>query len=138
MNASALVKERTSCTGAVRSVSPCLCLLGQENKPIGTSILQLSVIDLDSSHNGPPFDFRILSGNEGGEFVLERDGTLVANQVFRRDLAAEYVIHILVTYFYYITFKTRAIFSSNVQVNIFCQRHRGPEIRSPMEGKVTW
>uniref|UniRef100_A0A4W6CNK6 FAT atypical cadherin 3a n=1 Tax=Lates calcarifer TaxID=8187 RepID=A0A4W6CNK6_LATCA len=48
----------------------------QENKPIGTSILQLSVIDQDSSHNGPPFDFRILSGNEGGEFVLEKDGTL--------------------------------------------------------------
>ncbi|XP_078140221.1 protocadherin Fat 3a isoform X1 [Centroberyx gerrardi] len=68
----------------------------QENKPIGTSILQLSVIDQDSSHNGPPFDFRILSGNEGGEFVLERDGTLVANQVFRRDLATEYVIQIQV------------------------------------------
>ncbi|XP_032363308.1 protocadherin Fat 3 isoform X4 [Etheostoma spectabile] len=69
----------------------------QENKPIGTSILQLSVIDLDSSHNGQPFDFRILTGNEGGEFVLEKDGTLVANQVFRRDLAAQYVIVIQVT-----------------------------------------
>uniref|UniRef100_A0A4W6CNQ3 FAT atypical cadherin 3a n=1 Tax=Lates calcarifer TaxID=8187 RepID=A0A4W6CNQ3_LATCA len=68
-----------------------------ENKPIGTSILQLSVIDQDSSHNGPPFDFRILSGNEGGEFVLEKDGTLVANQVFRRDLATEHVIQIQVT-----------------------------------------
>uniref|UniRef100_A0A7N6ABA3 FAT atypical cadherin 3a n=1 Tax=Anabas testudineus TaxID=64144 RepID=A0A7N6ABA3_ANATE len=68
-----------------------------ENKPIGTSILQLSVIDQDSSHNGPPFDFRILSGNEGGEFVLEKDGTLLANQVFRRDLATEYVIQIQVT-----------------------------------------
>uniref|UniRef100_A0A8C3A881 FAT atypical cadherin 3a n=1 Tax=Cyclopterus lumpus TaxID=8103 RepID=A0A8C3A881_CYCLU len=50
----------------------------QENKPIGTSILQLSVNDLDSSHNGEPFDFRILSGNQGGEFVLEKDGTLVS------------------------------------------------------------
>ncbi|XP_054868346.1 protocadherin Fat 3a isoform X5 [Amphiprion ocellaris] len=68
----------------------------QENKPIGTSILQLSVIDQDSSHNGPPFDFRILSGNEGREFMLEKDGTLVANQVFRRDLATEYVIQIQV------------------------------------------
>uniref|UniRef100_A0A8D3CRY4 Protocadherin Fat 3 n=1 Tax=Scophthalmus maximus TaxID=52904 RepID=A0A8D3CRY4_SCOMX len=61
----------------------------QENKPIGTTILQLSVIDQDSSHNGPPFDFHILSGNEGGEFVLEKDGTLVANQVFRRDLVKD-------------------------------------------------
>ncbi|XP_061774733.1 protocadherin Fat 3a isoform X3 [Nerophis ophidion] len=69
----------------------------QENKPIGTSIIQLSVIDLDSSRNGPPFDFRILSGNEGGEFVLEQDGTLVASQVFRRDLENKYVIHIQVT-----------------------------------------
>ncbi|XP_028429145.1 protocadherin Fat 3 [Perca flavescens] len=69
----------------------------QENKPIGTSILQLSVIDQDSSHNGQPFDFRILTGNEGGEFVLEKDGTLVANQVFRRDLATQYVIVIQVT-----------------------------------------
>ncbi|XP_034385055.1 protocadherin Fat 3a isoform X3 [Cyclopterus lumpus] len=69
----------------------------QENKPIGTSILQLSVNDLDSSHNGEPFDFRILSGNQGGEFVLEKDGTLVANQVFRRDLATEYAVLIQVT-----------------------------------------
>ncbi|XP_041850205.1 LOW QUALITY PROTEIN: protocadherin Fat 3a [Melanotaenia boesemani] len=69
----------------------------QENKPIGTSILQFSVIDQDSSHNGPPFSFSILSGNEGGEFVLEKDGTLVANQVFRRDLATEYVIQIQVS-----------------------------------------
>ncbi|XP_029629523.1 protocadherin Fat 3a isoform X1 [Salmo trutta] len=68
----------------------------QENKPIGTSILQLSVIDQDSSHNGPPFEFRILSGNEGGEFTLEWDGTLLANQVFRRDLAMEYVIQVQV------------------------------------------
>lgn len=71
-------------------------LLHKENKPIGTSILQMSVIDQDSSHNGPPFDFRILSGNEGGEFVLEKDGTLVANHMFRRDLATEYVLQIQV------------------------------------------
>ncbi|XP_028275191.1 protocadherin Fat 3 [Parambassis ranga] len=69
----------------------------QENKPIGTRILQLSVHDQDSSHNGPPFEFRVLSGNEGGEFVLEKDGTLVANQVFRRDLTTEYNIQIQVT-----------------------------------------
>lgn len=68
----------------------------QENKPIGTSILLLSVIDQDSFHNGPPFSFKILSGNEGKEFVLEKDGTLVANQVFRRDLETEYVIQIQV------------------------------------------
>nr|XP_046244015.1 protocadherin Fat 3a isoform X3 [Scatophagus argus] len=74
-----------------------LTVVTQENKPVGTSILQLSIRDQDSSHNGPPFDFRILSGNEGGEFMLEKNGTLVANQVFRRDLATEYVIQIQVT-----------------------------------------
>uniref|UniRef100_A0A671THD5 FAT atypical cadherin 3a n=1 Tax=Sparus aurata TaxID=8175 RepID=A0A671THD5_SPAAU len=74
-----------------------LTAVTQENKPIGTSILQLSITDQDSSHNGPPFDLHILSGNEGGEFLLEKDGTLVANQVLRRDLATEYVIQIQVT-----------------------------------------
>ncbi|XP_076002461.1 protocadherin Fat 3-like isoform X2 [Genypterus blacodes] len=68
----------------------------QENKPVGTTILQLSVIDQDSSHNGAPFDFHILSGNEGREFVLKKDGTLLANHVFRRDLATEYVIQLQV------------------------------------------
>ncbi|XP_068174232.1 protocadherin Fat 3-like [Antennarius striatus] len=74
-----------------------LTAVTQENKPIGTSILQLSVVDVDSSQNGPPFEFGILSGNEGGEFALEKDGTLVANQVFSRAMATEYVLHIQVT-----------------------------------------
>ncbi|XP_035989151.1 protocadherin Fat 3a isoform X5 [Fundulus heteroclitus] len=69
----------------------------QENKPIGTKILQLSVIDQDSSQNGPPFSFSILSGNDGMEFELETDGTLVANQVFRRDIAKDYVLQIQVS-----------------------------------------
>ncbi|KAJ8410896.1 hypothetical protein AAFF_G00188530 [Aldrovandia affinis] len=66
----------------------------QENKPTGTSILQLSVTDKDSSHNGPPFEFRILSGNEGNEFILDQSGVLASNQVFRRDTATEYVVQI--------------------------------------------
>ncbi|XP_027900863.1 protocadherin Fat 3a isoform X3 [Xiphophorus couchianus] len=69
----------------------------QENKPIGTRILQLSVIDQDASHNGPPFSFSILSGNNGREFELETDGTLVANQVLRRDIAKDYVLQIQVS-----------------------------------------
>ncbi|XP_038141914.1 protocadherin Fat 3a isoform X2 [Cyprinodon tularosa] len=69
----------------------------QENKPIGTRILQLSVIDQDSTHNGPPFSFSILSGNDGREFRLDSDGTLVANQVFRRDIAMDYVLQIQVS-----------------------------------------
>lgn len=68
----------------------------QENKPLGTSVLQLSVIDKDASHNGPPFNFRILSGNEGAWFKLDREGLLTSNQVFRRSEGTEYVIHVQV------------------------------------------
>uniref|UniRef100_A0A8C1N6L0 FAT atypical cadherin 3a n=1 Tax=Cyprinus carpio TaxID=7962 RepID=A0A8C1N6L0_CYPCA len=66
----------------------------QENKPLGTSVLQLSVIDNDASHNGPPFHFHILSGNEGAWFKLDREGLLTSNQVFRRSEGTEYVIHV--------------------------------------------
>ncbi|KAG9265353.1 protocadherin Fat 3 [Astyanax mexicanus] len=66
----------------------------QENKPIGTSILQLSVIDKDASHNGPPFHFRILSGNEGAWFKMDREGLLVSNQMFRRSERIEYTIQV--------------------------------------------
>ncbi|XP_016104917.1 protocadherin Fat 3-like isoform X2 [Sinocyclocheilus grahami] len=66
----------------------------QENKPLGTSVLQLSVIDKDASHNGLPFHFRILSGNEGAWFKLDREGLLTSNQVFRRSEGTEYVIHV--------------------------------------------
>uniref|UniRef100_A0A8C2BHA8 FAT atypical cadherin 3a n=1 Tax=Cyprinus carpio TaxID=7962 RepID=A0A8C2BHA8_CYPCA len=66
----------------------------QENKPLGTSVLQLSVIDNDASHNGPPFHFHILSGNEGAWFKLDREGLLTSNQVFRRSEGTEYVIHL--------------------------------------------
>lgn len=63
---------------------------------MGTSVLQLSVIDKDASHNGPPFNFRILSGNEGAWFKLDREGLLTSNQVFRRSEGTEYIIHVQV------------------------------------------
>uniref|UniRef100_A0A672KD99 Protocadherin Fat 3-like n=1 Tax=Sinocyclocheilus grahami TaxID=75366 RepID=A0A672KD99_SINGR len=66
----------------------------QENKPLGTSVLQLSVIDKDASHNGPPFHFHILSGNEGAWFKLDREGLLTSNKVFRRSEGTDYAIHI--------------------------------------------
>lgn len=76
--------------------SVCLSVCPQENKPVGTSILKLAVTDEDSLQNGPPYQFNILSGNDGQEFVLENDGTLVANKVLRRDHATEYVLQIQV------------------------------------------
>uniref|UniRef100_A0A672QV40 Protocadherin Fat 3-like n=1 Tax=Sinocyclocheilus grahami TaxID=75366 RepID=A0A672QV40_SINGR len=68
--------------------------ISEDNKPLGTSVLQLSVIDKDASHNGLPFHFRILSGNEGAWFKLDREGLLTSNQVFRRSEGTEYVIHV--------------------------------------------
>ncbi|KAB0365705.1 hypothetical protein FD754_009861 [Muntiacus muntjak] len=64
----------------------------QENKPVGTSVLQLMVTDKDSFHNGPPFSFSILSGNEEEAFVLDSDGILRSAVVFQHTESAEYVL----------------------------------------------
>ncbi|CAD7673136.1 unnamed protein product [Nyctereutes procyonoides] len=64
----------------------------QENKPVGTSILQLVVTDRDSFHNGPPFSFSILSGNEEEEFVLDPHGILRSAVVFQHTESPEYVL----------------------------------------------
>ena len=50
----------------------------QENRPKGTSVLQLSVSDRDATHNGPPFHFAIVDGNEGDAFEISQQGALVA------------------------------------------------------------
>lgn len=64
----------------------------QENKPVGTSILQLVVTDRDSFHNGPPFSFSILSGNEEEGFTLDPHGILRSAVVFRHMESPEYVL----------------------------------------------
>ncbi|XP_068122905.1 protocadherin Fat 3 isoform X5 [Hyperolius riggenbachi] len=68
----------------------------QENKPIGTSILQLIVTDKDSYHNGPPFTFIILSGNEGGKFLLDQSGVLRSSVVFQHTATNEHLLTIQV------------------------------------------
>nr|XP_006112269.1 protocadherin Fat 3 isoform X6 [Pelodiscus sinensis] len=64
----------------------------QENKPVGTSILQLVVTDNDSFHNGPPFTFTILTGNEEEEFMLDPHGVLRSAVIFKHMVATEYVL----------------------------------------------
>nr|XP_033804886.1 protocadherin Fat 3 isoform X2 [Geotrypetes seraphini] len=66
----------------------------QENKPMGTSILQLMVTDKDSFHNGPPFTFSILSGNEEAAFLLDQDGVLRSAVTFKRTVATEYLLSV--------------------------------------------
>ncbi|XP_028998199.1 protocadherin Fat 1a isoform X2 [Betta splendens] len=53
-------------------------LIIQENRPKGTSVLQLTVSDRDASHNGPPFTFAIVDGNDAGAFHIDQRGALVA------------------------------------------------------------
>uniref|UniRef100_A0A8C1V514 FAT atypical cadherin 3b n=1 Tax=Cyprinus carpio TaxID=7962 RepID=A0A8C1V514_CYPCA len=57
----------------------------QLNKPAGTTILTLSVSDKDSPRNGAPFEFRIVSGNEGNAFSLNQNGELRTSRVFGPD-----------------------------------------------------
>ncbi|XP_060090931.1 protocadherin Fat 3 isoform X1 [Heteronotia binoei] len=64
----------------------------QENKPVGTSILQLVVTDKDSLHNGPPFTFSILAGNEEEEFTLDPQGVLRSAVEFKHMVATEYML----------------------------------------------
>lgn len=44
---------------------------------MGSSVLQLSVSDRDASHNGPPFSFAIVDGNEDDSFQMDARGVLL-------------------------------------------------------------
>ncbi|KAM4620340.1 protocadherin Fat 3 [Polymixia lowei] len=66
----------------------------QLNHPAGASLLKLSVSDKDSSRNGPPFDFRIVSGNEGNFFSLDQTGTLRSNRVLGSEAPREFTLEI--------------------------------------------
>ncbi|XP_025063474.1 protocadherin Fat 1 isoform X5 [Alligator sinensis] len=68
----------------------------QENKPIGFSVLQLVVTDKDSSHNGPPFIFTILSGNEDNTFQINQQGVLNTSVALNRRVRDRYLLHIKV------------------------------------------
>lgn len=68
----------------------------QENKPIGFSVLQLVVTDKDSSHNGPPFLFTILSGNEENTFQINQQGVLTTAAALNRKVRDHYLLHVKV------------------------------------------
>uniref|UniRef100_A0A8C1VE31 FAT atypical cadherin 1a n=1 Tax=Cyprinus carpio TaxID=7962 RepID=A0A8C1VE31_CYPCA len=69
----------------------------QENQPIGTSVLQLTVSDRDASHNGPPFTFSIISGNEGEAFQITPQGVLVSAATLSRQTQEFYLLQAQVT-----------------------------------------
>uniref|UniRef100_A0A8D3B4U7 FAT atypical cadherin 3b n=1 Tax=Scophthalmus maximus TaxID=52904 RepID=A0A8D3B4U7_SCOMX len=66
----------------------------QLNQAAGTTLLKLSVSDKDSPKNGPPFDFRIVSGNEGNFLSLDRTGTLRSNRVIGPEAPREFILEI--------------------------------------------
>ncbi|XP_042167184.1 protocadherin Fat 3-like [Oncorhynchus tshawytscha] len=66
----------------------------QLNQPAGSSLLKLSVTDKDSPNNGPPFEFRIVSGNEGNAFSVEQTGDLRSNRVLGPDATREFTLQV--------------------------------------------
>lgn len=97
-----------------------LCIRVKENKPVGTSILQLVVTDKDSFHNGPPFTFTILTGNEEEEFTLDPNGVLRSAVIFRHMVATEYVLCVQVRlHFLHLHRKKKLIVSGHVYVAVW-------------------
>ncbi|XP_077135758.1 protocadherin Fat 1 isoform X2 [Ranitomeya variabilis] len=68
----------------------------QENKPIGFSVLHLVVTDKDSSHNGPPFTFTILSGNEDDTFQINQQGVITTAAALNRKTSDHFLLQIQV------------------------------------------
>lgn len=69
----------------------------QLNQAAGTTLLKLSISDKDSPRNGPPFEFRVMSGNEESFFSLDQTGTLRSNRVFGPEAPREFTLEIEVS-----------------------------------------
>ncbi|KAM8938795.1 protocadherin Fat 1 isoform 2-T2 [Pelodytes ibericus] len=69
----------------------------QENKPTGYSVLQLVVTDKDSSHNGPPFTFTVLSGNDDNTFQIDQLGVLTTATALDRKLSDYFLLRVQVS-----------------------------------------
>lgn len=78
--------------------SACISSIPQENRPKGTSILQLTVSDRDASHNGPPFTFTVVDGNEGDAFHINQQGTLLTVGVLNRKHKEQYLLQAQVSH----------------------------------------
>uniref|UniRef100_A0AAV2JCE7 Protocadherin Fat 3-like n=1 Tax=Knipowitschia caucasica TaxID=637954 RepID=A0AAV2JCE7_KNICA len=66
----------------------------QLNQPAGSVLQRVSVSDKDSPRNGPPFEFRIVSGNEANFFTLDQSGTLRSSRVLGADSPREFTLEI--------------------------------------------
>ncbi|XP_032575014.1 fat-like cadherin-related tumor suppressor homolog isoform X2 [Drosophila sechellia] len=68
----------------------------QENRPLGYIFLTFKISDADETPNTTPYTFDIRSGNEGGLFRLEQDGSLSTASRFNHNLQDEFVIQVRV------------------------------------------
>ncbi|XP_062909211.1 protocadherin Fat 1 [Mobula hypostoma] len=69
----------------------------QENEEIGSSVLQLLVIDRDSASNGPPFLFTITAGNEANNFHIDQHGLLKTQARLQQRVRDQYILQVQVT-----------------------------------------
>lgn len=68
----------------------------QENKPLGFKIITFELSDADDFPNSNPFTFDFKSGNEGGFFRIEQDGSLRTAARFNHRICDQYVLQIRV------------------------------------------
>uniref|UniRef100_A0A5F7ZKI0 FAT atypical cadherin 1 n=1 Tax=Macaca mulatta TaxID=9544 RepID=A0A5F7ZKI0_MACMU len=68
----------------------------QENKPVGFSVLRLVVTDEDSSHNGPPFVFTIVTGNDEKAFEVNQQGVLLTASAIKRKEKDHFLLQVKV------------------------------------------
>ncbi|XP_044219548.1 protocadherin Fat 2 isoform X3 [Thunnus albacares] len=72
-------------------------LLLQEGESVGSSVLQLLVMDKDTPRNGPPFSFHIVSGNEDRRFHVDQGGLLSLSAPLRKKIKPHHQLKIQVT-----------------------------------------
>ncbi|XP_030067038.1 protocadherin Fat 2 [Microcaecilia unicolor] len=72
-------------------------LVVQEGIPVGTSILELVLTDRDSPENGPPYLFRVTSGNDEKAFQVDQNGLLVTSSVLNRKTKDHYLLQVQVS-----------------------------------------
>lgn len=63
---------------------------------MGFSVLKLVVTDKDSSHNGPPFFFTIVSGNDDNTFEVNQHGVILTAGAIKRKEKDHYLLHVKV------------------------------------------
>lgn len=63
---------------------------------MGFSVLKLVVTDKDSSHNGPPFFFTIVSGNDDNMFEVNQHGVLLTAATIERRVRDHYLLRVKV------------------------------------------